>query len=238
MLIAALASINFLVGLDRPAGAIWDESDSLTAAQRYRDRTEQFASHPPLGMMLIAAGDVLMQPDRSKADATALARDPKIQGEHIPAGFDFSSMRVASGVFAVIGAVLFYALMLRLTGRLVPALLLSPLYVFDNAFIVAFRAAHLDAFQVAFLLAGLLCFVVSEQRGSRSSPWLELGMSGCLGLALMVKMNVLPFLLLPLMLVARRLWLQRDRILPMRKYVSAIRDLCVSALACCSPAWR
>jgi len=51
----ALATLNFAVGLDQPAGAIWDESYYLTSVQRYRDHTAQFASHPPLGLMLITA---------------------------------------------------------------------------------------------------------------------------------------------------------------------------------------
>src|SRR5262245_24746031 len=65
LLVAVRAAITFLVGLDQPAGAFWDESYYITAAQRYRDHTAQFASHPPLGLMLIAAGDALAQPQRS-----------------------------------------------------------------------------------------------------------------------------------------------------------------------------
>jgi len=45
-----------------------------------------------------------------------------------------------------------------------PALLLSNLYLFDNALIAHFRAAHLDAFQMVFLLGALICFVVSARR--------------------------------------------------------------------------
>ena len=56
-LVALIASVNFLVGLGEPRGAIWDESYYLTSTQRYLDGVAQFASHPPLGLMLIAAGD-------------------------------------------------------------------------------------------------------------------------------------------------------------------------------------
>ncbi|MGI0067698.1 MAG: hypothetical protein ACREB9_04665, partial [Thermoplasmata archaeon] len=71
-------------------------------------------------------------------------------------GYSFAGVRLAPGVFAVLGAVVFFALMLVLCESLAGALALTSLYVFENAFIVQFRAAQLDAFQIAFVLAALL----------------------------------------------------------------------------------
>jgi len=105
VLVVVLATINFLLGIAQPAHLVWDERYYVTTAQRYEDGTAQFASHPPLGLMLIAAGDALLHPNRG-TDTRAIAWDK--------------------------------------------------LYVFENAFIAHFRAAHLDAFQLAFALAAVL----------------------------------------------------------------------------------
>jgi len=205
-LVVVLASMNFLVGIGQPARPIWDEKFYLTTVERYEEGTGQFASHPPLGLMLLAAGDALLRPNRD-VDTHAIGRDKQIVAGQLPARYSFTGVRLMSGVFAVIGAVLFFAVMLALTRSVPVAALLSNLYVFENAFIAHFRAAHLDAFQLAFALAALLCFVSSARRGARSSPWLEFSFGAACGLAIMVKLNAVLWLLLGLMLIVRRITL-------------------------------
>ncbi len=205
-LVVLLASVNFLAGLGRPAHPIWDESYYLTAVERYEEHVAQFASHPPLGLALIAAGDALLHPNRA-LDTRRIGWDKQIAGDRLPRGYSFAGVRLAAGLFAVLGAALFFALMLALTRSPLAALSLSGLYVLENSFIVQFRAAQLDAFQIAFVLAALLCFVVSARRGARSSPGLELLLGVCLGLAVAVKLNAAVLALLGAMLIARRIGL-------------------------------
>src|SRR6185312_12673223 len=204
LLVVALATTNFLLGIGQPARVIWDEKYYLTTVQRYEEGTAQFASHPPLGLMLIAAGDALLHPNRG-TDTRAVGWDKQVADERLPEHYSFAGVRLMSGVFAVIGAVLFFAVMLTLTRSVLSALLLSNLYVFENAFIAHFRAAHLDAFQLAFALAALLCFAVSARRGRRSSPGLEFALGTACGLAIMVKLNAVLWTLLGLMLILRRI---------------------------------
>jgi dolichyl-phosphate-mannose-protein mannosyltransferase len=204
LLVAAVASINFLVGIGQPARPIWDERFYLTSVQRYEEGTAQFASHPPLGLMLIAAGDALRGSNHD-IDTRAIGWNKTVTEEQLPARYSFTGVRLMSGVFAVIGAVLFFAVMLSLTRSVPFAALLSNLYLFENAFIAHFRAAHLDAFQVAFALAALLCFISNARRGERSSPWLEFGFGAACGLAIMVKLNAVLWLLPGLMLIVRRI---------------------------------
>jgi dolichyl-phosphate-mannose-protein mannosyltransferase len=199
-----LASINFLVGLDRPRGALWDESYYVTSAQRYEDGVAQFASHPPLGLMLIAAGDAVLRPNRG-LDTHAVGLNKQIDGAALPAGYSFQGVRAASGVFAVLGAVVFFALMYALTQSVPGALVFSNLYIFENAFVAQFRAAHLDAFQIAFATCALLCFVLSVQRQARGSPWLEFAFGVACGLATMVKVNAGVLLLLGAMAIVYRI---------------------------------
>ncbi len=203
-LVALVASVNFLGGLGQPAYPIWDESYYLTSVARYEEGIAQFASHPPLALALISAGDALLHPNRG-IDTRRVGWDKQIAGDRIPRGYSFAGVRLAPGVFAVLGALLFFALMYALTRSILAALALSNLYVFENAFIVQFRAAQLDAFQIAFVLAALLCFVVSAQRGRRSSPLLELLFGLAYGLAVMVKVNALVLAPLGAMLIVRRI---------------------------------
>ncbi len=206
LVVVVVASINFLGALGQPPAPIWDESYYLTAVQRYEQRIAQFASHPPLGLALIAAGDAVLRPNRH-IDTRHIGWDKKIAGEKLPKGYSFAGVRLAPGIFGVLGAVAFFALMFVLTQSTLAALAFSNLYLFENAFIVQFRAGQLDAFQIAFSLGALLCFALSVRRGARSSPWLELLYGICCGLAVMVKVNALVLGLLGVMLVARRIGL-------------------------------
>jgi dolichyl-phosphate-mannose-protein mannosyltransferase len=207
LVVAIVASINFLGDLGKPADPIWDESYYLTATARYEQRIAQFASHPPLGLALIAAGDALLHPNRH-IDTRRMGWDKKIAGEQIPKGYSYAGVRLASGVFGVLGALAFFGLMFVLTRSALAALAFSNLYLFENAFIVHFRAGQLDGFQVAFVIAALLCFAISAQRGARRSPWAELLYGVACGLAIMVKVNALVLGLLGVMLVVRRIGLQ------------------------------
>ena len=231
VLVVALATMNFLVGLGRPPHPIWDETYYLTAAQRYEDGTAQFATHPPLGLMLIAAGDALLHPNRG-TDTHAIGWDKQVTGERLPEHYSFAGVRLMSGVFAVLGAVVFFAVMLALSRSVLAALLLSNLYVFENSFIVHFRAAHLDAFQLAFALAALLCFVVSVRRGERSSPWLEFGLGAACGLAIMVKLNAVLWTLLGLMLILRRIGMGWHSAPRARLLLTGVRDGTVIGSGC------
>jgi dolichyl-phosphate-mannose-protein mannosyltransferase len=231
MLVIALATMNFLVGIGQPPHPIWDEPYYLTAAQRYEEGTAQFASHPPLGLMLITAGDALLHPNRG-TDTHAIGWDKQVAGERLPEHYSFAGVRLMSGVFAVIGAVLFFAVMLTLTRSVFSALVLSNLYLFENAFIAHFRAAHLDAFELAFALAALLFFAVSARRGQRSSSWLEFALGAACGLAIMVKLNAVLWTLLGLMLILRRIGMGWHSAPRARLLLTGLRDGTVIASGC------
>jgi dolichyl-phosphate-mannose-protein mannosyltransferase len=224
VLVAMLATMNFLVGISQPSHPIWDEKYYLTTARRYEEGTAQFASHPPLGLMLIAAGDALLHPNPA-TDTRAIGLSKQVVDERLPEHYSFAGVRLMSGVFGVIGSVLFFGVMLTLTRAVLPALLLSSLYVFENAFIVHFRAAQLDAFQLAFALAALLCFAESAHRGQRSSPWLEFALGVACGLAIMVKLNAVLWMLLGLMLILRRIAVGWHSSAHARLLLTGLRDV-------------
>jgi dolichyl-phosphate-mannose--protein O-mannosyl transferase len=203
--VLVLAVMIFLIGVGEPRHPIWDESYYLTTINRYEQGITQFQSHPPLGLMLLTAGDLLLHPNRA-LDTKKIGWDKQIPDEKLPAHYSFAGIRFLSGVFSVLGGLLFFALMLKLTGSPPQAVFFSCLYLFENAFIAHFRAAQLDAFQVCFEIAAILFLVLDMQRGQRGSPWLALGFGASVGLATMVKMNAIVLAPLGGLLVLWRLW--------------------------------
>jgi len=230
-LVGLLAFVNFGIGLGDPSGAIWDEAYYLTSTERYSHGMAQFASHPPLGLMLIAAGDRLEGSNR-QLDTRALGRVKSAEGTVLPPGFSFVPVRIASGVFATLGAMLFLGLMYSLTRSTFSALVFSNLYTFENAFVTQFRAAQLDGFQIVFTLSALLFFVKSLQKGHVSARLLDVGLGVSCGLAMMVKLNSAVLLLLGMMLIVRRTafyWIRVPSCVPLwparyRLLGNAVRD--------------
>jgi dolichyl-phosphate-mannose-protein mannosyltransferase len=203
-LVAVVSSLTLFIGLGAPTQPIWDENYYLTSTQRYLEGTAQFASHPPLGLMLIAAGAALSD-DHRGVDAHRLAAAKAVAGKDVPRDYQYLRVRLASATFGVIGAVLFFLLMLSLAERTLAALLLSNLYIFENAFITQFRAGHLDAFQMVFVLLALLLFTRGVARGrAKVSEDFALGL--VCGLAAMVRLNGVFLIPLGLMLATHRLW--------------------------------
>lgn len=158
LLVMGFAAFLLFDGLGAIKAPIWDEAYYLPSTARYHEGRVQFATHPPLGLMLIAAGDGLYS-GNAGIDQRPVAAVKSIHAEAMPPGYDYLGPRLASAVFGVIGAGLFFLLMRRLTASDGAALMLSSLYLLDTALLAQFRAAHLDAFQISFVLAALLCLV-------------------------------------------------------------------------------
>ncbi|MGC4251515.1 MAG: phospholipid carrier-dependent glycosyltransferase [Sphingobium sp.] len=158
LLVMAAASFLLLNRLGDVRAPIWDEAYYLPSTARYHEGQVQFASHPPLGLMLIAAGDGLYG-GNAGIDQRAIAAVKSIPAEAMPADYDYLGPRLAPALFGVIGAGLFFLLMLQLTGSTGAALMLSTLYLCDTALLGQFRAAHIDPFQTSFALAALLCAI-------------------------------------------------------------------------------
>jgi dolichyl-phosphate-mannose-protein mannosyltransferase len=231
LIVVLLASLTYLVDIGEPAAPFWDENYYLTAIQRYEDGIAQFASHPPLGLMLMTAGEVLLHPNRG-IDTRKVGWDKKIRGEDLPKGYSFTGVRLASSVFAVLGALAFFGVMYVLTQSVLAAVVFSNLYVFENAFAAHFRAAHLDAFQLAFALCTILCFCVGVRRAERSrldgssssTPGLDFLLGLTLGLATLVKANAIVLGALGALLVLARVGVEWPRRAHLRVIGAAVGD--------------
>jgi dolichyl-phosphate-mannose--protein O-mannosyl transferase len=209
-LIVVLACCNFLRDLDNPPHAFWDESYYLTSAQRYEEGTAQYASHPPLAFMFMDASLKLSGANKN-IDTHPLAATKKIDTRVVPKGYDFTWIRLPSALFAVAGALLFYLIMLRLVQEPFEAFVFSLLYVFENAYIVHFRAAHLDAYQLTFTLGSILVWLHTFGREPKRPLLTYLAFGVLCGLSFMCKVNSLVVLFLGALSLLRALWPERTR---------------------------
>ncbi|MFT4177853.1 MAG: phospholipid carrier-dependent glycosyltransferase [Thermomonas sp.] len=203
LLVLALAATVFLARPREPAGLVWDEGYYVTSTQRYLDGHAQFATHPPLGLMLLAAGEALLQPNRA-LDTSHLGDHKHAPGEALPAGHAMTGMRLASGLAATLAALALAGLVLTVTRSLAAALVAVNLFVFDNAFVAHLRAAHLEAFQLLFALLALWAFASAVRRPARAG-WREAAVGAFGALALLVKLNAAWLLAPAAVLVLHRL---------------------------------
>ena len=213
LLVIVLACFNFVRDLDNPAHAFWDESYYLTTTQRYDEGKAQYASHPPLGFMFMEAGVKAgkLFGINKNVDTHFLGDVKKIDSRVVPKGYDFTPIRMPSALFAAISALLFYLIILRLNGEAFEAFVFSLLFVFENAYIVHFRAAHLDSYQFTFTLASILVWLYTFGREPKR-PLLTYAAFGLLcGLSFMVKVNSLVMLALGALSLGRALWMDRSR---------------------------
>jgi dolichyl-phosphate-mannose-protein mannosyltransferase len=201
-----LSALIYLPSLNNPLHPHWDEYYYIPAVQRHMEGTATYASHPPLGLMLLAAGATLVG-DNKAIPAHRLASFSKITDRHIPKGYSFTGIRLASAVAAVARRGLFCTIMLSLGLGPYAAMALTTLYIFENAFVIQFRSVHLDSFQIAFFLAGLLVWL---RKREDALSWRDYALFGAfLGLAVSVKTNAAVLLALPAFVIGREIW--RDR---------------------------
>lgn len=210
VLVIILACFNFLRDLNNPNHAFWDESYYLTTTQRYVEGRAQYASHPPLGFMFMAAGVKTLGGDK-ELNTHSLGDLKKIDSRTLVAGYDFTGIRLPAALFSVVGALLFYLIMLRMSAEAFDAFVFSLLFVFENAFIVHFRAAHLDPYQLTFTLGSILVWLSTFAKEPKR-PLLTYALFGALcGLSFMVKVNSLIMLGLGALSLARAVWFEPNK---------------------------
>ena len=209
VLVVLLGAINYLNGLNNPKHPFWDESYYLTSTQRYVEGTASFASHPPLGFMFMAIGEKVLG-DNDPKDMHALALVKKTAKDSVPKSHKIGGIRAPSALFAVVSCGLFYALLLVLIGDAFVAFVFGLMFVFENAFIVHFRAAHLDSYQLTFVLGAMLVWAyLFVKRAKR--PFLSYAAFGALiGLSFMVKVNSSVVMALGAITLLRDLYEQKD----------------------------
>lgn len=202
--LALVTLLGFLAYVPRfwtPQAFFWDENYHIASAQKYLNRTFFMEPHPPLGKLLIAAGEALL--DLNERDdqfiGTDYAKDP-------PAGFNFAGYRLFPVLLAWLTApILFLALTLALGNPLL-ALLASFLYLFDTALIVHLRGAMLEPPYLFGSVLTLLAFLLLRTGKEHLRHFLPASILFGIGFAIVMLTKVLGLVLILLPLVLLFEW--------------------------------
>lgn len=179
-----------------PEHLYWDENYHVASAQKYLNGVFFMEPHPPLGKLLIAAGEALVNANQD--DTTFIATD---HGKVLPKDFSFAGYRLFPVLCATLAVPLFFIFLLQLTGHAPISFLFALALALDNAFVVHGRAAMLDGIQIFFIIGALAGIMSSYRRLRDNAPLKTLPyLSGiALGAALATKATsliVIPFLLI------------------------------------------
>jgi dolichyl-phosphate-mannose--protein O-mannosyl transferase len=180
-----------------PANLYWDENYYLTSSQKYINHVFFFEAHPPLGKMLIAAGEVLLHPNDNVNTSSFTSID---YIKDLPSGYSFKGVRFFPVLLASLCPILIFFILYLISNNSLLSFCCSLLYIFDNALVVHFRGAMLDSAQIFFILLSIIVFLIAFKRKEKVplSDYLFLGIA--IGLAASVKFNSVIMLLLPVFL--------------------------------------
>ena len=202
-IVTVAAFFTYVYRFDDPAVPIWDERYYIVAAEKYLHGVYFQDLHPPLGKLLIAAGERLAGRNASTANFLNVT----YWAEKIPPGLSFFGFRLIPVALAWLTAPVLCALFIAVTRSRALGLILSALYVFDNALVAHLRAAMLEGPLLFFTAVALLAFVHLEEDVSGTARRTRLRaavLGAALGCAVMTKAVGLSLAVLPLALVWRR----------------------------------
>lgn len=176
-----------------PQALFWDENYHIASAQKYLNGVFFMEPHPPLGKLVIAAGEALVHAnaENNQFIATDYATNP-------PPGFSFVGYRLFPTLLAWLTVPIVFGIFLLLVRKTLWATLLSFLYVFDNALIVHGRSAMLESTMLFFCALTLLAFFLLQKYKSndRAFMWSALLFGTAFAAALATKVFALLFILL------------------------------------------
>ncbi len=176
-----------------PPYVYWDENYHIASAQKYLHGVYFMEQHPPLGKLLIAAGEKILHPN---------ARNDQFLGTDYATdfgdSFSFAGYRLFPALLAWLTAPVLFATFYLLSRRNpLHATLLSFLYVFDNALIVHLRGAMLEGPFLFFSSLTLLAFLLLwNEESKKKFIWWSVLFGTMLGAVLTTKVLGLVLILL------------------------------------------
>lgn len=197
------AFFTYFWNYTNPPYLYWDENYHIASAQKYLNGVYFMEPHPPLGKMLIAAGEALFDANPGMDDefiGTDYAKE-------LPGGFSFMGYRFFPVVLGWLIAPLMYLIFLAATRKPIWAFLLSFFYVFDNALITHSRAAMLDSIMMFFCVAMIALYfgIVRFKHTKNGFPLCSLLFGVMFGCAMATKaLALIMILLFPLVLLHLR----------------------------------
>lgn len=207
LLVTAIGFLTYVQRYNEPAAFFWDENYHVASAQKYLNGVYFMEQHPPLGKLLIAAGELIL--NRNAADDQFIGTD---YGTELPDGFSFAGYRFFPVLLAWLTAPMLFLIFWKLTKSDLAAALLSSLYLFDNALIVHLRGAMLEPALLFFTTLTILAFLLlREETDLRRFDWWSILFGLSFGCVLTTKVvGLVMILLIPALLWL--LWPDRRRI--------------------------
>ena len=187
-----------------PRSFFWDENYHVAAAQKYINGVFFMEPHPPLGKLVIAAGEALLgfNATNDQFIGTDYANNP-------PDDFVMTGYRLFPTLLAWLTAPLFFLCFLLLTRKPLWATLLSFFYMFDNAILVQTRAAMLEGPLLFFCVLTLASFLLL--RDAVGKPKRALWLAALFGTAWAAAVTTKIFALIFLLLVPAIIWWLRSQ---------------------------
>ena len=108
--VLVLSLYTYIPGYQKPALLFWDENFHIASAQRYLNNVFFLEPHPPLGKLVIAAGEYLF-----KFNSVNNQFISEEKADEIPDGFSFAGYRLFPVIFAALIAPLIYLIILKIT---------------------------------------------------------------------------------------------------------------------------
>lgn len=180
LFVLVLSFFTYFWNFTNPPYLYWDENYHIASGQKYLSGVYFMEPHPPLGKLMIALGEKLVNanPEDDQFIGTDYAKD-------LPEGFSFFGYRLFPVLFGWLIAPLLYLTFLLITRKPIWATLLSFLYIFDNALITHSRAAMLDSTMLFFCMAMIALYYLilkhKEHKNKLPAYSLLFGISfGCL----------------------------------------------------------
>jgi len=154
---------TYVHNFQEPRSFYWDENYHVASAQKYLNGIFFMEQHPPLGKLLIALGEKII--DASDNDSQFI--DTNYARGNFTDGFSITGYRLIPVLLAWLAAPLLFLCFLLISRAPLLSALLSFFYIFDNALIVHLRGAMLEGPLVFFFILTTLCFLILIQKQPR-----------------------------------------------------------------------
>lgn len=189
---------TYFQNYDYPPSVFWDENYHIASAQKYLEGVMFMETHPPLGKLLIALGEKIIQPNKTIPSAELHKFTQTDYIKDFPDDYSFAGVRFFSAFLAWISAVVFFLIFYLISKNPHLSLAFSSLYIFDNALITHSRAAMLEGSHLFFILLAILYFVFLLQKKHTVKLTNYFLFGTLIGLPIMVKATgAILFLLFP-----------------------------------------
>lgn len=160
-----------------PQAVFWDEPYHIAAAEKYLSGVYFMEQHPPLGKLLIAAGEKIVNANPS--DDAFITTD---YGKNFDASFSFTGYRLFPSLLAWLTAPILFLIFFFFTRNAQLSALLSFVYIFDNAEIMHSRGAMVDTPLTFFGMLQVLIFLYIQENAPRKA-WRHIALSALFGLS-------------------------------------------------------